>query len=139
MSRENYSSEPEEFIASLKEKLEELNQSWLEKYTKLLNLKAISGKDQKKDMKIIRSSLRDFISLCNQYRNHYLENPQYLTTWGEASGIVNNELQEENNKLTQIKHRLEQWKKRLQSNAHLIEYSHEMLIYTIDNELLQGD
>ena len=42
-------------------------------------------------------------------------------------------------KWTGLKDRIEQWKKRLQSNAHLIEYTHEMLIDKIDNELLQGD
>lgn len=48
-------------------------------------------------------------------------------------------LQQENIELKQLKQRVEEWKKRLQSKAHLIEYTHEMLIDKIDNELLKDD
>ena len=46
---------------------------------------------------------------------------------------------QERESLKQLKQRILEWKARLQSKAHLIEYTHDMLIDKIDNELLKDD
>lgn len=94
----------------------------------------------------------DIEKLFKYLADHILEHPEKANEIMEFAQIVKpliqnqmttadiyNEIAVENLELKEIKNRLEEWKKRLQSNAHLIEYSHQMLIDKIDNELLKSN